>query len=115
VEASPVNVEALLAALRTFGEGYAKELSLADFDHSEGAIRIVEETEQCRIDIFTRIGGRRYADIIAEADVLTLGDQTLHYASRATLLGWKESSVREKDRLDAIALRRLQIDPKAFD
>jgi len=31
------------------------------------------------------------------------------------LIGWKERSVREKDRLDAMALRRLEEDPGAFD
>lgn len=31
------------------------------------------------------------------------------------LIGWKERSVREKDRLDAMALRRLAADPHGFD
>jgi hypothetical protein len=53
VESSSRNIMALLATLGSYGEGYAKELSLADFDDSEGAIRIVEEAEQCQIDIFT--------------------------------------------------------------
>ena len=31
------------------------------------------------------------------------------------VIGWKEKSVREKDRLDAMALRRLLDDPAALD
>lgn len=31
------------------------------------------------------------------------------------LIGWKSNYVREKDRFDANALRRLQESPKAFD
>lgn len=33
----------------------------------------------------------------------------------ASLIGWKEKSVREKDRLDAMALRKLEEDPGSFD
>ena len=31
------------------------------------------------------------------------------------VIGWKEKSVRDKDRLDAMALRRLLDDPAALD
>jgi hypothetical protein len=36
-------------------------------------------------------------------------------ASKASLIGWKSNSTREKDRIDAMALSRLQDNPKAFD
>jgi len=75
----------------------------------------VEEVEHSQIDIFTRLGGRQYAEVVADAGVLRLGDWNIHFASKASLIGWKGSSVREKDRLDANALRQLQDDPKAFD
>lgn len=115
VEGSAENIDLLLATLETYGEGFAAELSPSDFDDSEGAIRIVEETEQCQIDLFTRMSGRRYADVIADADTLVLRELPIRYASKASLIGWKENSVREKDKLDAMALRRLQADPHAFD
>ena len=98
-----------------YGEGFASQLTRSDFDDSEGAIRIVEETEQCQIDIFTRMSSRRYADAVADASTLMLRGLPIRYASKASLIGWKESSVREKDKLDAIALRKLQADPHAFD
>jgi hypothetical protein len=58
---------------------------------------------------------RRYADVIADADTLVLRGFSIRYASKASLIGWKERSVREKDKLDAMALRKLQADPHAFD
>lgn len=115
VEDSAENIGLLLAVLTGFGEGFACELSPADFDDSEGAIRIVEETEQCQIDLFTRMSGRRYVDAITDADVLMLREHSIPYASKQSLIAWKSASVREKDRLDAMALRRLLEDGKAFD
>jgi hypothetical protein len=111
IESSRANVERLLRTLSTYGEGFASELTTEDFDDSEGAIRIVEETEQCQIDIFTRMSGRRYADVLVDADTFEHAGLTFRYASKSSLIGWKESSVREKDRLDAMALLRLQSNP----
>ena len=104
IEDRAENIDLLLATLSGYGEGFA-----------EGAIGIVEETEQCQIDLFTRMSGRRYADVIADADTLLLRGFSIRYASKASLIGWKEASVREKDKLDAMALRKLQADPRAFD
>jgi hypothetical protein len=115
VEQSSGNIDRLLSVLAGFGEGFARELSVADFDDSEGAIRIVEETELCQIDIFTRMDGRIYEEVLEDADVLALAGLTIRYASKASLIRWKERSVREKDRLDALALRQLQENPRAFD
>lgn len=115
VENSTENIARLLAALSGYGEGFASELTRDDFDDNEGAIRIVEETEQCQIDLFTRMSGRCHADVVADAGTLMLRGLPIRYASKAALIGWKENSVREKDRLDAMALRRLQADPHAFD
>ena len=115
VEDSPDNLRLLLQVLTGFGEGFAAELSLADFDDTEGAIRIIEETEQCQIDLFTRMSGRRYADAIKDADVFVWRGLSIPYASKRSLIAWKEGSVREKDRLDALALRRLMDDPAAFE
>jgi Nucleotidyl transferase of unknown function (DUF2204) len=115
IEASAENVKRLLTRLADYGEGFAKELSVEDFDDAEGAIRIVEEIEQCQIDLFTRMSGRRYADVISDADRFEVGGHRIAVASKNSLIGWKSASVREKDRFDADALRRLQENPKAFD
>ncbi len=115
VSAEVRNVECLLAALKRFSEGYASELQPSDFDDSEGAIRIVEETESCHVDLFTRMTGRRYEDAIGDAEVFNLNGLEIRYASKEALIAWKEKSVRDKDRLDALALRGLQADSRAFE
>ena len=109
------NLDCVLRALSRFGKGHAAELSPADFEDSEGAIRIVEEEESCHIDLFTRLSGKRYEDILPDADTLNVRGRAVHYASKAALIAWKEASLREKDRLDALALRRLQANPSAFE
>ena len=115
VDSDAGNVSRLLEVLGTYGEGFAKELGLEDFTEEEGAIRIVEETEQCQIDIFTVMSGLRYSDVISSADRHLVNGLSFSYASKATLIAWKERSVREKDQLDAMALRKLTHDPRAFD
>jgi hypothetical protein len=115
LDSSPQNLRLLLDTLAGYGEGFARELTLDDFTDDEGAIRIVEETEQCQIDLFTRMSGRSYSDVIHDADHFQLRGFDIRYASKRSLIGWKEKSVREKDQLDAHALRRLIDDPLAFD
>ncbi len=115
IDPSPDNIRALLDSLATYGEGFARQLALEDFSPEEGAIRIVEETEQCQIDLFTVMSGRTYADVIQDAAKFMVGGHAVPYASKASLIGWKSKSVREKDQLDASALRMLQDDPSAFD
>lgn len=99
----------LVGGLAVTLQGYVR------FTEEEGAIRIVEEVEQCQIDVFTVMSGRTYGDVIAGADVFSIHGREIHYASKKSLIGWKEKSVREKDRLDAMALRQLEDDPAAFD
>ena len=115
IDSDSRNVVRLLEALGGYGEGFAKELSPADFTEEEGAIRIVEEVEQCQIDVFTVMSGRKYASVVSDADVFPLKAREIRYASKSSLIGWKGESVREKDKLDALALRRLVEDPGAFD
>ena len=64
IDDSVENIRRLLGTLADYGEGFARELSVEDFTDEEGAIRIVEETEQCQIDIFTRMSGRKYDDVM---------------------------------------------------
>lgn len=115
IDSSHHNIELLLAALANWGEGFARELSVDDFTDEEGAIRIVEEVEQCQIDLFTRMSGRKYADVISDADSFLLNCREVYFASKSSLIAWKEKSVREKDRLDAMALHELLENPRAFD
>jgi hypothetical protein len=109
------NIERLLSALEHYGEGFARELAVDDFTDEEGAIRIVEEVERCQLDLFTRMSGRKYDEVVQDADSFLLAGRQIVFASKSALIGWKERSVREKDRLDALALRELIANPQAFD
>ena len=109
------NVRQMLACLSSFGEGYASQLVWEDFEDEEGAIRIIEESELCQMYLFTRLGGRTYEDVLEDASVIKIAGYEVHYASKASLVRWKGQSVREKDRMDANALRLLEKDQQAFD
>lgn len=115
IASDPANVARLLESLADYGEGFSRELTLEDFAEEEGAIRIIEAAEQCQIDVFTILSGRTYDEVIKDADSIVLNERSIHYASKASLIGWKEASAREKDRLDTLALKQLLEDPKAFD
>ena len=64
--------------------------------------------DECQVDVFTRISGRHFADFISEAGTFRIGTRSVRYISRPHLIDLKEHSVREKDRLDVLALRRLE-------
>ena len=68
-----------------------------------------------QINIFTRMSGRRFADVVGDADRFEVGGYAIAVASKRSLIGWKKRSQREKDRLDAIALQQLLEDPQALD
>src|SRR4051812_48202411 len=52
---APANVRKLLDFLGTWGEGWARELTVEEFVPEEGSIRVVEDFP---LDIFTRMRGR---------------------------------------------------------
>ena len=103
----PSNIRRFLDVMGTFGEGFASELTPEDFSEEEGAVRIVEEVEECQLDVFTVMSGRKYADVASDSDVFEVAGLKIRYASKTSLIRWKERSVREKDRIDAAALRRM--------
>jgi predicted nucleotidyltransferase len=115
VDTTAENINRLLKVLSGYGEGFARELSPDDFHTEEGAIRIVEESEQMQIDLFTLMSGKRFTDVIDDADSFDVGGFAIAVASKRSLIEWKERSEREKDRLDVIALRQLLENPEAFD
>lgn len=104
IDADPENVGCLLGVLRTIGEGHARELEVEDFADEEGAIRLVEDFP---IDVFTRMGGRRYADLLAHRKVNLDGAVPIPFVDAAGLILLKSHSRRPQDRMDVEALRRI--------
>ena len=104
VDADPENLRRLLDVLGGFGEGHARELRVQDFADEEGAIRLVEDFP---VDLFTRMGGRHYADLLRYRAVRA-GDAPIPYVNAEGLILLKTGSPRAQDRIDVEALRRLQ-------
>ena len=95
VEASVENVTRFLNELGNFGEGHARELSLADFSDSEGAIRIIEDFP---LDVFTIMRGKRYADLFGATKTTRIDDVVVRYLNAEALIGLKSDSQRERNR-----------------
>jgi hypothetical protein len=105
IESSAENIMRLLEELTGFGEGHARELNINDFTDSEGAVRIIEDFP---LDVFTRIRGQRYADLIGATKTTPINDVDVHYLDATALIGLKQDSRRDQDRIDVSALRSLQ-------
>ncbi len=103
VDADPGNLRRMLDVLGRFGGGHAKELRVQDFGDEEGSVRLVEDFP---IDIFTRMGGRRYADMLPYRAIAE-GAVPIPYVSAEGLILLKSNSLRQQDRIDVEALRRL--------
>ena len=104
VDADPENIRRMLDVLAAVGEGHAAELKIGDFTDEEGAVRLVEDFP---IDMFTRMGGRRYADMLRYKRE-TSGDVRIPFVDAEGLILLKSNSRRERDRIDVDALRRLR-------
>ena len=102
VDDSPENLDRLLAVLRSWGEGWARELSPEDFTPEEGAVRLVEDFE---LDIFTRLRGRTLSDFRPDLRHLEHSGILIPYLSPAGLIHCKEGSSREKDQIDVAAMK----------
>src|SRR5262249_11724379 len=105
IEASTDNIVRLLDELGDFGEGHARELSIADFGDSEGAIRVIEDFP---LDVFTIMRGRRYADLIGATKTTRIEDGEVRYLNAEGLIALKGDSQRDQDRIDVSALRPLR-------
>ncbi len=104
VDAAVENIKRLIAFLSAWGEGCAAELQPDDFTDEEGALRVVEEFP---LDIFVRMSGLRYHDLLPYCREHDAGAARIPYLNPAGLLRLKQNSRRDKDRIDASVLRRL--------
>ena len=104
IDGSRDNVERLLGVLRGVGEGHARELAPEDFTAEEGAIRVIEDFP---IDLFVRMSGLMYADLVGERREFAVHGATVPYLGPAGLIRLKERSLRPRDRDDVARLRGL--------
>src|SRR5262245_29334120 len=93
VERSPENLRRLLDTLARFGDGHARELRIEDFTDEEGAVRLIEDFP---LDMFVRMGGRRYEDLLPYRS-MHAGDVPIPFVNAEGLLLLKSRSERTQD------------------
>jgi hypothetical protein len=98
------NIHRLLQTLIGFGQGAARELTPDDFTDEEGAVRVVEEFP---LDLFVRMGGMHYEDLLPYVRQAEWDGVQIPFLGPEGLILLKKDSLREKDQIDVLALRRL--------
>lgn len=103
------NLERMLAVLRQWGEGWARELAPEDFPAQEGSIRVCES--EFDLDIFVQMRGQTLTSFRPRLRHFVSGGVSIPYLSPEDLIALKEGSPREKDRWDVAALREIAAQP----
>ena len=105
IHPAPENVRRLLNFLAAWGEGWARELTLGDFEAlQEGSLRIMEEFD---LDVFVKMRGRSLDDFRPRLRHLQSDDVRIPVIAPEDLIHCKEASWRDKDKLDVSALREI--------
>jgi|688.fasta_scaffold1608580_1 hypothetical protein len=101
VEATPTNVERLLAVLTRFGFG---SLGLAAQDFATPGAMVQLGYPPARIDLLTAIDGIAFADCYPRRQILSVGGVELPILSLADFKANKRASGRARDLADLEAL-----------
>lgn len=101
---APENLRKLLKCLEGWGQGAARELTVADFPLEPGSIRVSEDFD---LDIFVIMGGKTLDEFRPNLRYFDSDGVRIAYLSPADLVFLKEGSWREKDKLDVAAMREI--------
>ena len=104
VSEKPENIARLLEQLKKWGEGWARELTVADFVPQEGSLRLSEDFD---LDIFTRMRGKSLDDFRPRLKHFETSSVRIPYIAPEDLIWLKQSSWREKDQLDVFAMKEI--------
>ena len=107
IDSDAGNVARLLNVLCAWGEGYARELAVADFPIEPGAVRIIEDFP---LDVFTEMSGLTWATASEHVLWWRSGDLAVPHLDLGTLIRTKERSVRPKDQEDVRVLQMLRME-----
>ena len=77
-------------------------MEITDFPVSSGAIRLIEDFP---LDIFTMLNEKTYEDLFPESNI---SDQGIRYLKRNDLIEIKKNSSRQKDKIDVLALKKIE-------
>ena len=106
VKNSPANLQKLLEYLKTWGEGWARELTIEDFNVDQGSIRISEEFN---LDVFVSMRGKSLDDFRPNLRYFGSDDVRIAYLSPADLI----SQGRFLARKGPIGCLRRERNPRA--
>jgi Nucleotidyltransferase of unknown function (DUF6036) len=98
------NLCRLLKYLEGWGQGAARELTVGDFPLEPGSIRVSEDFD---LDIFVIMGGKTLDEFRPNLRYFESDGVRIAYLSPADLVFLKESSWREKDKLDVAAMKEI--------
>lgn len=104
VKVAPDNIGKMLACLRGWGEGWAREFQPEEFALREGSLRLMEEFD---LDIFTQMRGKSFDDFRPRLRFLETSGVRIPYIAPEDLLFLKQTSWREKDQIDVAALKEI--------
>lgn len=97
------NLERMLAVLKGWGEGWARELTPDDFPLQEGSVRIGEQ--EFDLDIFVQMRGHKLDGFRPTLRFFESAGTRIPYLGPDGLILLKQDSWREKDRRDVQAMR----------
>lgn len=97
------NLERMLAVLRGWGEGWARELTPDDFPVQEGSVRIGEQ--EFDLDIFVQMRGHTLESFRSELRFFESSGARIPYLGPNSLIFLKQDSWRDKDKQDTQAMR----------
>ena len=103
VSPQPENLERMLGVLRQWGEGWARELTSADFPAQEGSVRIREQ--EFDLDIFVQMRGNTLDTFRSELRFLEAAGTRIPFLGPRALILLKQDSWRPKDQNDTQAMR----------
>ena len=104
VKVAPDNIGKMLACLRGWGEGWAREFQAEEFVPREGSLRL---TEAFDLDIFTQMRGKSLDDFRPRLRYLETSGVRIPYIAPEDLLFLKQGSSRQKDQLDVAAMKEI--------
>lgn len=104
VAGTPENLNKLIECLKSWGEGWARELKIEDFSSEPGAIRLIEDFP---LDIFVTMRKKKLDDFRSRLRYLEANGTRIPYLAPVDLIFLKEGSWREKDQLDVAAMREI--------
>jgi predicted nucleotidyltransferase len=104
VNPAPENLVKLIECLKSWGEGWARELKNEDFAIEAGAVRLIEDFI---LDMFVLLREQSLDDFRPRLRHLETGGVRIPYLAPEDLIFLKQDSWRDKDKLDVKAMQEI--------